>query len=60
VLVHAQVIGQLVDTGSQNSDLHLGRTGVTLMGCVVQDYLGLLLFENHGFFHLSINSPLTK
>ena len=31
VLVNTQVLGQLVDSGGQNSDLDLGRTGVAGM-----------------------------
>ena len=50
---YAQMIGQLVDASSQNSDLDLGRTGVAFVGSVVQDNLGLLFLQNHGSFHLS-------
>ena len=32
--MHAQVIGQLLDAGGQDSDLNLGRTGVGLVGAV--------------------------
>ena len=45
MLVHAQVIGQLVDAGSQDSDLNLGGTGVAFVGCVLQDNLGLFFLQ---------------
>ena len=48
MLVGTQVIGQLVDTGGQDSNLNLGRTGVALVSCVLQDNLGLLFLLNHG------------
>ena len=41
MLVHAQVIGQLVDAGGQDSNLNFGRTGVALVSSVLQDNLGL-------------------
>ena len=48
MLVHAQVIGQLVDASGQDSDLDFGRTGVAFVSCVLQDNLGLLFLQNHG------------
>ena len=42
VLIGLQVLGQVVDAGSQQSDLNLRRTGVTLVdGCLSDD--GLLV-----------------
>ena len=38
VLVDAQMLGQLVDTGSQDGDLNLGGTGVALVGRVFRRY----------------------
>src|SRR5690606_2818641 len=37
LLVHPQVLGQLVDAGGQNGHLHLRRTGVALMLLKVGD-----------------------
>ena len=48
MLVHAQVIGQLVDASGQDSDLNLGGTGIAFVSCVLQDNLGLLFLQNHG------------
>ena len=53
VLVGAQMVSQLVDTGSEDSDLYLGRTGIALVGRVFQDDLGLFFLLNHVVFHLS-------
>ena len=52
LLVGLQVCGQVVDAGGQNSDLNLGRTGVSLMGCVLLNQRELFVFL-HGIFHLS-------
>ena len=48
--VGTQVIGQLIDAGSQDSNLNLGRTGVAFVSSIVQDDLGLLLLLNHGMY----------
>ena len=50
VLVHAQVIGQLVDAGGQDRDLDLGRTGVAFVSSILQDDLGLLFLLDHWKF----------
>ena len=60
MLVDAQMLGQLVDTGSQDGDLNLGRTGVALVGRVFQDDLGLLFLLNHVFSTFQIGSPGAK
>ena len=60
MLVHAQVISQLVDASGQDSDLDLGGAGIAFVSCVLQDNLGLLVLQNHGFFHLFINLPRAK
>ena len=52
MLVHTQVIGQLVDAGGQDGDLNLGGAGISLVGSVLQDNLGLLFLLNHCVFHL--------
>ena len=60
MLVHPEVIGQLVDTGGENGDLNLGGAGVALVGSVVQDDLGLLFLLNHDEIHLFLNYPAAK
>ena len=40
VLVYTQVLGQLVDAGGEDGDLDFGRTGVALVGSILQDDLG--------------------
>ena len=57
VLVHTQVIGQLVDAGGQDGNLDLGGAGVAFVGSVLQDDLGLLFLLDHFVFHLFINLP---
>ena len=52
MLVHTQVIGQLVDASGEDSNLDLGRTGVAFVSCVFQDNLGLLFLLNHDKNHL--------
>ena len=37
--VRAQVLGELVDTPCQESDLHLGRAGVSLIATMLADDL---------------------
>ena len=53
VLMHTQVIGQLIDAGSQDGNLNLGGTGIAFVSSVFQDNLGLLFLLNHGKIHLS-------
>jgi hypothetical protein len=48
MLVHLEVLGQVVDPAGQQRNLDFRRTGVTLTGCVLRD--DLLLdgdFERH-------------
>ena len=49
LLVGLQVLGQVVDTGSQNGNLYFGRTGVSFVGCVLLDQSEFCVFL-HGFF----------
>ena len=51
--VHPQVLGELLDAGGENGDLHLGGAGVGLVGAVGLDNRGLLVLADHGKFHLS-------
>ena len=44
VLVYTQVIGQLVDSGGQDGNLDFGRTGVALVGSILQDDLDFFSF----------------
>lgn len=60
MLVNPQVLGELVDAGGKNGDLHLGRTGVALVRRILGNDLGFLFLLNHDIFHLSINSPAAK
>ena len=53
LLVDLQVLGELVDAGGENGDLHLGRTGVGLMDAVGLDNGRLFVLADHGKFHLS-------
>ena len=48
LLVDLQVLGQLVDAGGQNGDLHLGGAGVSGMGAVGLDHGRLFVFTDHG------------
>ena len=48
MLVGTQMLGQLVDTSGQDSDLNLGGAGIAFVSSVVQDNLGLLFLQNHG------------
>ena len=52
LLVDFQVLGQVSDAAGEDRDLNLGRTGVSLVGCVLLDEAELFFFL-HGFFHLS-------
>ncbi len=53
LLVSLEVLGQVSDTVGQDSNLYLGRTGITLVGSVLLDDVELCVFL-HGFFHLSL------
>ena len=57
LLVRLEVNGEVVDTGGQDSDLNLGRTCVSLVGCVLLDQSKLFVFL-HGCFHLSFLGSL--
>ena len=56
LLVHTQVLGQLVDASGQDGHLDLGRTGVGLVGAVGLDNGRLFVLTDHGHFHLSFIS----
>ena len=47
VLVHAQMLGQLVDTGSEDRDLNLRRASVRGVGTVCFDYCSLFILADH-------------
>ena len=47
LLVRLEVDGQVVDAGSQNSDLNFGRTGVGFVCAVVFDNNVLLFLSDH-------------
>ena len=49
VLVSLQVLGKRCDSVGQKRDLHLGRTGVSFVGCVLLDNALLFVFQ-HGFY----------
>ena len=51
-LVHFQMLGEVVDSAGQNSNLNLGGTGVTFVGGVGFDNGLFFFFEKHVFFHL--------
>lgn len=44
MLVHLQVIGQIVDLLGQQSDLHFGRSGVLVVDAELCDDFGFLFF----------------
>ena len=52
LLVSLEVHGQVVDTGGQDCDLNLRRTGISFVGSVLLDQGKLFIFL-HGFIHLS-------
>ena len=60
VLVGTQVIGQLIDTSGQDSNLNLGGAGIAFVSSVLQDNLSLLFLLNHCVFHLSKYYPGAK
>ena len=45
--VRLEVLGEVVDSLGENSDLNLGRTGVALVSCVGGDDLLLYVFKHH-------------
>ena len=47
MLVLTQVLSQLVDTGGEDSDLHLGGAGITVVTLVLNDDLSLLILLDH-------------
>ena len=49
LLVDLQVRGEIVDSGSQDRNLHFGGSGVTLVGGIGLDEVELF-FSLHGFF----------
>ena len=52
VLVGLQMLGQVVDSSGQDSDLNLRRTGVAFVQAVVYNDLGFFFFSHHGKSHL--------
>ena len=52
LLVGLQVLGQVSDAVGEDRDLNLGRTRVSLVGCVLLNESELFILL-HGFFHLS-------
>ena len=59
VFVDLEMLGELVDTGSKNGYLYLGRTGIALMSFVSGDYF-LLFFLGHFIFTFHNNIPYTE
>lgn len=57
VLMNLQMLGQLDNASAQNRDLHLGGTGVGLVGAVRLDNGCFFFLADHGFVHLSFRSP---
>ena len=55
--VDLQVLGELLDAGGQNGDLHLGGAGVSGMGAVGLNDGRLFVLTDHGKFHLSSDLP---
>ena len=49
VLVSLQMLGEGRDSVGQNGDLHLGRSGVSLVGSVLLDNALFFVFQ-HGFY----------
>ena len=48
LLVHLQVLGELIDALGEDGDLDLRGAGVALMGLVLLDDRGLLILGDHG------------
>ena len=56
-----QVLGELADPLGKNGDLDFGGTGVVLVGGVLADYFGLLVFGDHSGTFLSCSfCPATR
>jgi hypothetical protein len=47
--MRAEMLGQVIDPGGQESDLDLGRTGILLVGFVFGDDGRLNDYSGHGF-----------
>ena len=47
--VRAQVLGQVIDTGSEQSDLNFGRAGVLIVSLILGDDFGFNDCGRHGF-----------
>ena len=45
--VSLEVLGEVVDSLGENSNLNLGRTGVALVSCVGSDDFLLYVFKHH-------------
>jgi hypothetical protein len=52
LLVLTKMLSQFIDAVGENSDLDLGRPGVTFMGTILIDYLTLLFECNGHYGHL--------
>ena len=50
LLVHLQVLGELVNALGEDGDLHLRRAGVALVGLVVFDDGCFLILGNHDIY----------
>ena len=57
LLVLTQMLGQGVDPGSEDSDLNLGRTGITGMGRVLLDNGSFFFFAHHSCVSTFQNIP---
>ena len=53
VLMHLQVLGQLLDASGQDRDLDFRRASVVFVGLVCLDNGRFLFFADHGKLHLS-------
>ena len=53
LLVHLEVLGQLMDARGQDRDLDFRGTGVGRVGAVCLDNGGLVFLTDHCVFHLS-------
>ena len=54
VLVCLQMLGERCDSVGQKRDLHLGRTGISFMGCVLLDNALLFVFQHDFYFTFHI------
>ena len=55
MLVHPQMLGELVDAGGEDGDLHLGGAGVSGVRAVGLDHGRLFVLTDHGDVHLSVS-----